>query len=118
MKSFKDLIDAVSSFCSVNVEFYLHEVEVFSLCRFLLRHLWRFITMRGFLQVIETDVRIITFIVQRGSLFVGIFTVAAVIVSFAIIGLHLKHWTDPALQKSMCRIVLMVPVRNTSFSCK
>lgn len=47
---------------------------------------------------------------QWAWIFAGIFTLAAVGVSFTIIGLHLKHWKDPALQKSMCRIVLMVPV--------
>jgi len=35
---------------------------------------------------------------------------AAVLVSMYIIAMHIKHWRDPVLQISMCRIVFMIPV--------
>jgi len=43
-------------------------------------------------------------------IFGGIFSFFAVAISFAIVGLHLRNWNEPKIQKYIVRIVLMIPI--------
>jgi hypothetical protein len=40
----------------------------------------------------------------------GIFTFVAVLGSLIVIYLHMRHWTEPTIQKYIVRIILMVPI--------